>query len=279
MKAAVVGHVEWVSFARVEHIPAGDEIVHALEEFEEAAGGGSVAAVQLARLSGSCTFLTALGDDDLGRRAEGRLRELGVDVHVAWREEPTRRAFVHLDPAGERAITVIGDRLVPHGADALPWAELAGFDAVYFTGGDVAAALAARRARVLVATPRAAAALAHVEPDALVYSSRDADEVAWAEAVSARALVRTAGAMGGTFDVDHGHWRDERGFAAAQTAGVWQAEPAPGPVVDAYGCGDSFAAGLTFALGRGELLADAVMVGARCGAVCLTGRGPYGAPL
>jgi ribokinase len=46
-------------------------------------------------------------------------------------------------------------------------------------------------------------------------------------------------------------------------------------VADAYGCGDSFAAGLTFALAEGRDPDDALAVAARCGAACLTGHGPY----
>ena len=51
MKVAVVGHVEACAFARVDHVPAAGEIVEAEEGWEEAAGGGAVAAVQLARLA------------------------------------------------------------------------------------------------------------------------------------------------------------------------------------------------------------------------------------
>jgi ribokinase len=43
--------------------------------------------------------------------------------------------------------------------------------------------------------------------------------------------------------------------------------------VDSYGCGDSFAAGLTVGLARGLPLEAALELGARCGATCLTGRG------
>jgi ribokinase len=50
-------------------------------------------------------------------------------------------------------------------------------------------------------------------------------------------------------------------------------------VVDAYGCGDSFAAGVTFGLGAGKSLEDAVALGARCGAAVLSGSGPYPAQL
>jgi hypothetical protein len=44
--------VEWVEFARVDHMPESGEIVTAQERWEEAAGGGGVAAVQLANLAG-----------------------------------------------------------------------------------------------------------------------------------------------------------------------------------------------------------------------------------
>src|SRR6059058_4936111 len=125
MRVAVVGHVEWVEFLRVPHVPAAGDIVHASEVFEQAAGGGSVAAVQLRKLAGSCLFLTALGDDEVGRRAAADLESRGVGVEAAWRgDERQRRAVTFVDDAGERTITVLGDRLVPRRVDALPWEEL-----------------------------------------------------------------------------------------------------------------------------------------------------------
>src|SRR5215468_8781779 len=111
MRVAVVGHVEWIEFARVDHVPTPGEIVHASETWQAPAGGGAVAAVQLARLAGECLFLTALGDDELGHAAEQELGEMGVRVAAAWRREPQRRAFVMLDAAAERTITTIGERL------------------------------------------------------------------------------------------------------------------------------------------------------------------------
>src|SRR2546426_7504190 len=136
MKVGVVGHVEWIEFARVERVPVAGEIVHALEAWEEPGGGGAVAAVQLAKLAGEATFFTALGDDELGHRAHAALGDLGLRVEAAFRQEPQRRGVVHVDAAGERTITVIGDRLGPAGDDPLPWHELAETDAVYFTAGD-----------------------------------------------------------------------------------------------------------------------------------------------
>jgi ribokinase len=271
VRVAVVGHVEWVEFARVEHVPVPGEIVHTSETWEEPGGGGAVAAVQLAKLAGRSTFFTALGDDELGHRARDELERLGVEMQAAFLPRRQRRAFVHVDRSGERTITVIGSRLGPSGRDGLPWAELAAVDAVYFTAGDAAAARAARRAGTLVAAARALDVLgeAAVELDALVASASDAGERYEIGDLDPppKLVVRTAGAGGGSWE------------AAGGRSGRWQATPLPGATVDAYGCGDSFAAGLTYGLGAGMDVAAALQVAARCGAACLTGRGPYAAQL
>jgi ribokinase len=270
MRVAVVGHVEWVTFASVPHLPRAGEIVHAESFWDEAGGGGAVAAVQLAKLAGSALFLTALGDDALGRRARERLEELGVDVRAVTRDRPQRRAFTHTEPAGERTITVLGERLVPSGEDDLPWDLLRDADAVYLTGGDAAAVRAARAARVLVATPRAqpALGLAGVELDVLVHSGSDPGEVYAPGDLDPppRLVVTTRGKEGGA-------------YTAAGAEHAFKAAEVPGPLRDAYGAGDSFAAGLTFALGRGDTIEDALAFAARCGAANMTGRGPYAGQL
>ena len=102
MNLAVVGHVEWVEFARVDHVPEPGEIVHALETWQEPAGGGAVAAVQLANLNGSAHLFTSLGDDELGRRARAELEGRGITVHAASPREPQRRAFTYVDETGEQ---------------------------------------------------------------------------------------------------------------------------------------------------------------------------------
>jgi ribokinase len=268
MRVAVVGHVEWIQFVRVDHVPSAGEIVHPTEAWEEPGGGGAVAAVQLAKLAGGATFFTALGDDDLGRRARRELRGLGVRVEAVFRTGvPQRRGFTFIDRNGERTITTVGARLGPGEEDGLPWGELAATDAVYFTAGDAGALRAARRARILVVTAREVDNLraSGLRVDALVGSARDPSEryVPGSLDPPPRLVVRTKGSDGGTFETSDGHTRD---FPAA---------PVPGPISDAYGCGDSFAAGLTWALGSGRPPEDAVAFAARCGAACLTGRGPY----
>src|SRR5262245_9501353 len=124
MRTAVVGHVEWIEFGRLERVPNAGDIAHAKDAWEEPGGGGAVAAVQLARLSGDCTFFTALGDDARGEWSRRELEELGVRVEAAIRDEPTRRGVVFLDSTGERTIVTLGDRLEPRGQDDLPWSAL-----------------------------------------------------------------------------------------------------------------------------------------------------------
>ena len=117
VRVAVVGHVEWVQLASVEHVPVAGEVVHASDPFEEPAGGGAVAAVQLARLGGEALFVTALGEDEYGRRSVERLSELGVKVQAAFVDAPSRRAVTLVDATGERTITTFGPRLDPRGDD------------------------------------------------------------------------------------------------------------------------------------------------------------------
>jgi ribokinase len=266
-RVAVVGHVEWIEFARVPRVPRPGEIVHATEWWQQVGGGGAVAAVQLAKLAGTADFFTALAADELGERSRRGLEELGVVVHAAPRPGAQRRGFVHLDAAGERTITILGDRLVAHGDDDLPWERLDAADAVYFTGGDAGALRHARRARRVVATPRAEPTLsaAHVKLDALVRSAKDpAERDAGGELDPQPALVvSTAGK-------DGGQWVGED-----RETGGWRSAELPGAKRDSYGAGDSFAAGLAFGLGAGLPIEAALELASRCGAHKLTGGAAF----
>jgi ribokinase len=161
----------------------------------------------------------------------------------------------------------MGARHGPSGNDPLPWDELADTDGVYFTAGDEGALRAGRRARALVGTSRVLddLAKAHVRLDAVIGSALDASEryIPGALDPPPRFVVLTRGSEGGTFTVDGGPPRD---FPPA---------PVPGPVVDAYGSGDSFAAGVTYGLAAGMAIEVALDLAARCGAAALTGRGSY----
>ena len=262
MRVAVVGHVEWIEFLRVEAVPKPGEIVGASEWWAEPAGGGGVASVELARLAGTATLYCRLGGDDLGARSRTRLEEAGVRVHSPRNDDEQRRGFCYVDEVGERTITVIGDKPRPQGGDGtLPWEELDGADGVYFTAGDAEAVRQARRARILVATARELPTLhaAGVELDALVASGEDDAERYQPGDLDPppKLVVSTAGALGG--------W--------AQPGGPYKASVPNAPVEDAYGAGDCFAAGLTYALGKGMSTQDALAFASERGALALTRRG------
>src|SRR5438270_379777 len=117
---------------------------------------------------------------------------------------------------------------------------------------------------------RALAALGPaVALDALILSSDDATESGVAERASSEAelVLLTEGARGGT-------WRTRAG-----DEGSWAAVVPPGPIVDTYGCGDAFAAGVTFGLAARLGIDGAIELGARCASVTLAGEGPYGREL
>ena len=113
MKVAVVGHVEWIRFARVGRHPAAGEIAHSVDDWEQAGGGGGVAAIQLALLADEAHLFTAFGDDELGRRSQAELEKRGVTVHATIERHPTRWAFTHIDDVGERTITTVGPEAPP----------------------------------------------------------------------------------------------------------------------------------------------------------------------
>ena len=270
MRVAVVGHVEWLEFARVDHVPEAGEIVHATETWvAPGGGGGGVAVVQLRKLAGEARLYTALGNDGLGHDSKGALASEGVHVETTFRPHRQRRCFVYIDGNGERTITTIGDRLGPNGDDPLDWAWFDGADGVYFTAGDAGALRMARRARAVVATSRVLddLAQARVPLDAVVGSAEDQAERYRDIEPTPKLVVLTSGAEGGEYRTADG----ERGR--------FDAVSLPGPRVDAYGAGDSFAAGLAFALGAGYETLDALHLAARCGAHALTGRGPFGGQL
>jgi len=266
VRVAVVGHLEWVELVRVAHVPLAGDIVHGVPILAVAAGGGAVAAVQLARWGAECHFFTAFGDDALGHRAHDDLAAWGVHVHATFRPAPQRRAVTLVDDQRDRTIIVIGERAVAHGGDPLPWEILDTCAAVYITGGDTQALHHARRARVAVSTARILPALreANIVLDALVGSDNDAAEryVAGDLPVTPVLSVRTDGARGGTFEIE-GTPRRHYAAVPAQVTG------------DTYGAGDTFAAGLTFALGEGRGTEQAIEYAATRAAEVVAFDGPY----
>lgn len=273
-RVAVVGHVEWVDFVVASHLPGPGEILHARSAHEAPAGGGAMAAYALAALTGGAAFWTVLGDDVRAEASARMLREAGVEVIAGVRRgAPQRRVITYLTDDGERTITVLGERFVPQGDDVgVDWSALSSYDAVYLTAGDAVVTRAARGAKLLAVTARARDSIlaAGVQVDVLIGSATDPGERLDDELLSVARpslIIQTEGALGGS-------WR-----AADGTSGRWTATPLPGPPVDAYGCGDAFAATLTASLARGDSIPIACTLAATTGATLLCQRAPSVGPL
>ncbi len=253
LRLAVIGHVEWVTFAHAPFVPGPGEIVHLTDPCSQPGGGGATTAVALRRMGAEVTFYTSLGSDG---RARAPLERYGLRLEAAARAEPQTDVLALVDPAGERTLYVVGENDAPRAGDALDWDALAGMDGCYFTGYDPATLRRARRARVLVVTARRFEALVEsgVRADALVGSGRDRGEQFDLARLAQppEHVIVTDGAHGGT------------GYAAA---------PVPGPVVDTYGAGDTFVAGVLFGLASGWPLERTLGHAAERAAEALTWRG------
>ena len=265
----VVGHVEWVTHA-LGDVPRRGAIADLADPLEEPAGGGGVAAAAVARETGSCLLFTALGNDANASRAATQLGDMHIEVAAATRTCAQTPVLSITGGDGERTIMVVGHRLQAEHHDPLPWNRMAGLDGLYYAGEDPRVLARARAARVLVVTARRLGDLiaAGVRADVLVASGADDDEDPRGipAALAPGAVVVTEGARGGVL------------IPAGQAPRRYDAVAPPGPVVDTYGCGDTFAAILTVALAAGATLDQAAARAARAAAHCATWRGGLGPP-
>ena len=266
LKLAVIGHVEWVTFLKVDHLPLAGEISHAKDCFEEAAGGAAVAAVQMARLiNGPVDLITSLGNDNYGEKCYERLTKLGLNLKVAWREKPTRKGISLISKDGERAITVIGERLQPIASDNLPWGDMKNYDGIFVTATDKEGIRLARKAKFLTATPRTGEQTlknSKVKINALIGSGLDPGEKINHEELLRQPdiYIATEGKAGGTVYPKKYKYKSIKPSSQE---------------IDSYGCGDCFAGAVTIALSAKLNLDQAINIGAYCGAECSTHYGPY----
>ena len=266
LKLAVIGHVEWVTFLKVDQLPLAGEISHAKDYFEDAAGGAAVAAVQMARLiNGPVDLITSLGNDNYGEKCYERLTKLGLNLTVAWREKPTRKGISLISKDGERAITVIGERLQPIASDNLPWCDMQKYDGIFVTATDKAGIRLAREAKFLSATPRIGEQIlknSKVKINALIGSGLDPGEKINLEELEPKPeiYISTKGKSGGTIFPENINYKSIKPSSKE---------------IDTYGCGDCFAGAVTTALSAKLDLEEAINIGAYCGAECSTHYGPY----
>ena len=266
LKLAVIGHIEWVTFLKVDQLPLAGQISHAKNCFEEPAGGAAVAAVQMARLiNGPVDLITSLGKDTYGDKCYERLSNLGLNLKVAWREKPTRKGISLISNDVERAITVIGDRLQPIASDDLPWSDMKNYDGIFVTATDKEGIKFARKAKFLAVTPRTGKntlKISNVKINALIGSGLDPGEkINYEELVPKPDIyIATEGKSGGTIYPKKHKYNSIKPSSKE---------------IDSYGCGDCFAGAVTAAMSAKMDLDEAIKIGAYCGAECSTHYGPY----
>ena len=266
LKFAVIGHIEWINFIEVDQLPKPGLISHSKKSIEYPAGGGSVIAKRLRELTNSDVhFFTALGNDFYGKQCLNILENMGIKLHVAWCDKPTRKGFSLIDSEGERSITIIGDRLAPTHKDNLDWSILNEMDGVFITAADMQIFKKSRIAKTLCSTPRAGLNIINESKiflDGLIGSNLDPGEAFSLTELSLKPkfVIKTEGENGGILF----------------PGGRYKAFENIKDKVDSYGCGDSFAAGILYGLASKWSIEESLNLAKILGRNCSEHFGPYG---
>ena len=265
LKFAVIGHIEWINFIKVDQLPKPGLISHSKESIECPAGGGSVIAKRLRELTNSeVHFFTALGNDFYGNKCLNILQNMGIKLHVAWRDKPTRKGFSVIDSEGERSITIIGDRLAPTHKDNLDWNILNDMDGIFITAADKEIFKKSRIAKTLCTTPRVGLNIineSRIFLDGLIGSNLDPGEVFSLDELilKPKFVIKTEGENGGIIF----------------PGGRYKAIGNKVMKVDSYGCGDSFAAGILYGLSSNWDIEESLNLAKIMGRDCSEHFGPY----
>jgi len=265
LKFSVIGHIEWMNFIEVDQLPKAGLISHSKRHQEYPAGGGSVIAKRLQELSNiEVHFFTALGHDFYGNQCLNILENMGIKLHVAWRDKPTRKGFSIIDNEGERSITIMGDRLAPTYKDNLDWSILNDMDGIFITAGDKDIFKQSRRAKILCTTPRVGIDIINesgIFLDGLIGSNLDPGEKYSLEELRLKPkfVIKTEGEKGGIIF----------------PGGRYNAFENIKNKVDSYGCGDSFAAGILFGLSSNWNIEESLNLAKIMGRNCSEHFGPY----
>ena len=265
LKFAVIGHIEWINFLSVDKLPNPGIITHAKKSIELPAGGGSLIAKTLSELTNNeVHFFTSLGNDYYGKKSCEYFEKVGLKLHIAWRNEPTRKGFSIIDNHGERSITIIGKRLSPSFSDNLDWNLLEDMDGIFITAGDIDIFKKSREAKILCTTPRVGIELinkSEIILDALIGSNLDPDEKFLLSDLiqKHRFVIKTEGEKGGI----------------CFPGGQFDAIKNNNQNIDSYGCGDSFAAGVLYGLSENWSIEKSLTLGKVLGRNCIEHFGPY----
>ena len=265
LKFAVIGHIEWITFIKVPQLPKAGLISHSQQCLESPAGGGAVISKKLRELTlGEVHFFTALGNDFYGNQSFNILQNMGIKLHVAWSNRPTRKGFSLIDSQGERSITIVGERLAPTYKDNLDWSILNNMDGIFITAADEEIFKKARIAKTLCTTPRVGLDIINesgIFLDALIGSNLDPGEAFSLNQLilMPKIVIKTEGENGGII----------------LPGGRYKALENKKTKVDSYGCGDSFAAGMLYGLSSNWEIEESLNLAKIMGRNCSEHFGPY----
>lgn len=284
MAIVVVGSMG-IDFVSVSpRLPGVGETVLASEDLYVGPGGkGFNQAAGAARLGAAVTFFTKIGSGDLGRQARDFLEQEGLlGPSVQQSQKPNQVALIFVDEEGRNMISVASGAswdLNPSDVADLPIAEgdvlLAQLETPI---GTVTAA--ARRAKDVGATvvlnPAPAAALPSELLEVVDVATPNETELAilTGAPTGTDSEVTAAGrkllAMGPARVIAT---LGKQGAVHITSDEVTRHDPLRVAAVDTTGAGDAFNAGLVVGLSRGYSIDDAITLGTRAGAYCVTRMG------
>ncbi len=281
--------------------PAHGRLEHADLLELHVGGAESNVAVALARLGRRTAWVSALPDTPLGRRVAGAVAAAGVDVSGVRYTTDGRVGLYFVEfGAAPRATEVFYDRT------ASSCAQCVGFDAAMLAGArfavlsGITVGLSSHAREVGLAFARAARAsgaevVVDVNYRARLWSPAAAREATAALLREADVVVCSARDATTLFGVAEGDDRAaavelatgfaprarlvwltcaERGSVAVERGGAVTAQPAVvATVVDRFGAGDAFVAGIVDSLLAGLTVADALSFAARLAALKCTVAG------
>lgn len=282
----VFGSINVDFTARVAALPRRGETITGRDLQVSPGGKGANQALAARRAGADVALAGATGRDAFAETALALLRVDGVDLaHVRAVDAATGVALIHVDAAGDNAITVVP------GANALARADQVS-DALLARAALLVLQLETPADQSLDVARRAGALGKRVMLNAAPAAPLDA---AWREvldvlvvnAVEAQTLAPSFGAPGepvafaafvsGAYDIDVIVTLGGDG-ACALSRGIAHRVPALGvDVVDTVGAGDAFAGALAAALDRGETLRRALACASAAGALACTRAGAQAA--
>lgn len=262
----VLGSLNLDLVVRAPRRPDGGETISGSDYAEYAGGKGLNQAVAAARSGSSVALVGNIGADAAGHGLRSIVRREGIDDRwlTSLDDEPTGRALITVDDAGENSIIIVaGANARPIAAD-LPTGRVVLAQLETTVDGVIGAF---RRARAAGSTTilNPAPAVVLTGPlldlcDVLVPNEHEVDLLGGREHVASAVehLVITRGAAGS----DHVHDGETR-----------HVDPFEVTPVDTTGAGDAFCGALASRIAAGDIMASALQYASAAGALATTRAG------